>query len=90
MKRSVPGGVDGMPMRSGLNPEYRVFDFCEFNGSGASVGDNRLLKATPLCDVAGFEGVFEESVVVADLGDDASIAWSRIDLRTYFGWIVTL
>jgi len=79
MKRSVPGGVDGVPRRSGLNPEYRVFDFREFNGSRASVGDNRLLKGTLLCDVAGFEGESEESVVVAEPGDDSSIAWSRID-----------
>ena len=85
MKRSVPGGVDGVPMRSGLNPEYRVFDFREFNGSGASVGDNRLLKVTLLCDVAGFEGESDESVVVAEPGDDSSIAWSRIDLLILVG-----
>ena len=85
MKRSVPRGVDGVPMRSGLNPEYRVFDFCGFNGSGASVGDNRLLKETPLCDVAGFEGESEEPVVVAEPGDDSSIAWSRIDLLILAG-----
>ena len=86
MKRSVPGGVDGVPMRPGLNPEYRVFEFREFNGSGASVGDNRLRKEASLCDIAGFEGESEESVVVAEPGDDSSIAWSRIDLLILAGW----
>jgi hypothetical protein len=80
MKRSVPGGVDGVPTRSGLNPEYRVFDLREFNGWGVSVGDNPSLKATPPCDIAGFEGESERSVVVIKPGDDSSIVWSGIAL----------
>ena len=85
MKRPVPGGIDGVPTRPGLNPEYRVFDFRDFNGSGASVADNRLRKGTPLCDVAGFEGKSEVSVVVAEPGDDSSISWSRTGLLILVG-----